>query len=134
MVWWKILVKSRLDEESCNNLVTGASKALHLYVVLLLNRWDLENGRRCGTYRTAYRGKRFKSSDIAYLSSALIEFYQRNKASMSILKNVWNVFGKQSMVDDTFTASFWNWNWIRFKQAELNYILDSNAGLATKIM
>lgn len=87
---------------------------------------------------TGAKGLNLAASDIAYLSSALIEFYQRNSTqgideySEKCLKRVWKAerfsWWMTHLLHRFETETEFDH---KIKQAELNYILDSNAGLTT---
>ncbi len=142
--FWSEL-KSRLDEESCNNLVTGASieksiAPLRSFVTepMRFGKLFLAGDAAHIVPPTGAKGLNLAASDIAYLSSALIEFYQRNSTqgideySEKCLKRVWKAerfsWWMTHLLHRFETETEFDH---KIKQAELNYILDSNAGLTT---
>lgn len=142
--FWNEL-KSRLDEKSRQNLVTGESieksiAPLRSFVTepMRFGKLFLAGDAAHIVPPTGAKGLNLAASDIAYLSSALIDFYRDHSTqgideySEKCLKRVWKAerfswwmthllhrFDAESEFDH------------KIKQAELNYILDSNAGLTT---
>lgn len=138
-------LKNRLDAESRNNLVTGPSieksiAPLRSFVTepMRFGKLFLAGDAAHIVPPTGAKGLNLAASDIAYLSEALIEFYSKNSEegiiqySEKCLKRVWKAerfswwmthllhrFEGESDFD------------LKIKQAELAYILGSEAGQTT---
>ena len=138
-------LKNRLDTESRNNLVTGPSieksiAPLRSFVTepMRFGKLFLAGDAAHIVPPTGAKGLNLAASDIAYLSEALIEFYSKNSEeginqySEKCLKRVWKAerfswwmthllhrFEGESDFD------------LKIKQAELAYILGSEAGQTT---
>ncbi|WOE32494.1 MULTISPECIES: 4-hydroxybenzoate 3-monooxygenase [unclassified Acinetobacter] len=139
--FWEEL-KNRLDPESREKLVTGESieksiAPLRSFVTepMRFGKLFLAGDAAHIVPPTGAKGLNLAASDIAYLSQALIEFYRHgsekgiNEYSEKCLKRVWKA--------ERF--SWWMTHLLhrfetetefehKIKQAELSYILDSQAG------
>lgn len=142
--FWEEL-KLRLDPESREKLVTGASleksiAPLRSFVTepMRFGKLFLAGDAAHIVPPTGAKGLNLAASDIAYLASALIEYYQYGSEqgieqySEKCLQRVWKA--------ERF--SWWMTNLLhdfegdtafekKLKQAELNYVLGSEAGQAT---
>lgn len=142
--FWEEL-KRRLDPESREKLVTGASleksiAPLRSFVTepMRFGKLFLAGDAAHIVPPTGAKGLNLAASDIAYLASALIEYYQQDSAqgieqySEKCLQRVWKA--------ERF--SWWMTNLLhdfeadtafekKLKQAELNYVLGSEVGQAT---
>ncbi len=142
--FWEEL-KNRLDPESREKLVTGESieksiAPLRSFVTepMRFGKLFLAGDAAHIVPPTGAKGLNLAASDIAYLSQALIDFYQDgsekgiNEYSEKCLKRVWKA--------ERF--SWWMTHLLhrfetetefehKIKQAELSYILDSQAGKTT---
>lgn len=142
--FWQEL-KNRLDPESREKLVTGPSieksiAPLRSFVTepMRFGQLFLAGDAAHIVPPTGAKGLNLAASDIAYLSQALIEFYQTGSQqgieqySENCLKRVWKA--------ERF--SWWMTHLLhrfetetefehKIKQAELSYILNSQAGLTT---
>ena len=142
--FWQEL-KNRLDPESREKLVTGPSieksiAPLRSFVTepMRFGQLFLAGDAAHIVPPTGAKGLNLAASDIAYLSEALIEFYQTGlqqgieQYSENCLKRVWKA--------ERF--SWWMTHLLhrfetetefehKIKQAELSYILNSQAGLTT---
>lgn len=138
-------LKNRLDKESREKIVTGASieksiAPLRSFVTepMRFGKLFLAGDAAHIVPPTGAKGLNLAASDIAYLSHALIDFYHNDSEkgieeySEKCLKRVWKAerfswwmthllhrFDSESEFDH------------KIKQAELSYILESNAGLTT---
>lgn len=138
-------LKNRLDKESREKIVTGASieksiAPLRSFVTepMRFGKLFLAGDAAHIVPPTGAKGLNLAASDIAYLAHALIDFYHNDSEkgieeySEKCLKRVWKAerfswwmthllhrFDSESEFDH------------RIKQAELSYILESNAGLTT---
>lgn len=140
-----IELKNRLDDESCKNLVTGASieksiAPLRSFVTepMRFGKLFLAGDAAHIVPPTGAKGLNLAASDIAYLSKAFIEFYLHgseqgiDRYSEKCLKRVWKAerfsWWMTHLLHRFETESEFDH---KIKQAELSYILDSNAGLTT---
>lgn len=138
-------LKNRLDQESCEHLVTGPSieksiAPLRSFVTepMRFGNLFLAGDAAHIVPPTGAKGLNLAASDIAYLSSALIEYYLKgskqgiDEYSEKCLKRVWKA--------ERF--SWWMTNLLhrfenesefdlKIKHAELTYILGSEAGQTT---
>ncbi|MCH7393360.1 4-hydroxybenzoate 3-monooxygenase [Acinetobacter dispersus] len=142
--FWEEL-KSRLDAESRDNLITGSSieksiAPLRSFVTepMRFGKLFLAGDAAHIVPPTGAKGLNLAASDIAYLSSALIQYYVEgsdqgiNEYSEKCLQRVWKA--------ERF--SWWMTHLLhrfetetefehKIKQAELSYILGSTAGKTT---
>lgn len=142
--FWQEL-KARLDADSVKNLVTGPSieksiAPLRSFVIepMRFGQLFLAGDAAHIVPPTGAKGLNLAASDIAYLSSALIEFYRSgskqgiDEYSEKCLKRIWKAerfswwmthllhrFESESEFD------------LKMKQAELAYVLGSEAGQTT---
>ncbi|MDQ9010836.1 4-hydroxybenzoate 3-monooxygenase [Acinetobacter gerneri] len=138
-------LKNRLDEESRENLVTGPSieksiAPLRSFVTepMRFGQLFLAGDAAHIVPPTGAKGLNLAASDIAYLSSALIEFYKENSSkgideySEKCLKRVWKAerfsWWMTHLLHRFETESDFD---LKIKQAELAYILGSEAGQTT---
>lgn len=138
-------LKNRLDYESCKNLVTGDSieksiAPLRSFVTepMRFGKLFLAGDAAHIVPPTGAKGLNLAASDIAYLSNALIEFYEKNSTqgideySEKCLKRVWKAerfsWWMTHLLHRFETESEFDH---KIKQAELSYILESNAGLTS---
>jgi len=142
--FWGELEK-RLDDESRKNLITGSSieksiAPLRSFVTepMRFGKLFLAGDAAHIVPPTGAKGLNLAASDIAYLSSALIEFYLKDSTegidqySGKCLKRVWKAerfsWWMTHLLHRFETESDFDH---KIKQAELSYILDSKAGLTT---
>lgn len=142
--FWEELGK-RLDEESRKNLVTGASieksiAPLRSFVTesMRFGKLFLAGDAAHIVPPTGAKGLNLAASDIAYLSSAFIEYYLEgseqgiNEYSEKCLKRVWKAerfsWWMTHLLHRFETESEFD---LKIKQAELAYILSSEAGQTT---
>lgn len=138
-------LKNRLDHESRKNLVTGDSieksiAPLRSFVTepMRFGKLFLAGDAAHIVPPTGAKGLNLAASDIAYLSNALIEFYEKNSTqgideySEKCLKRVWKAerfsWWMTHLLHRFETESEFDH---KIKQAELSYILESNAGLTS---
>lgn len=142
--FWEEL-KNRLDAESRENLVTGPSieksiAPLRSFVTepMRFGHLFLAGDAAHIVPPTGAKGLNLAASDIAYLSSALIEYYINNSEqgiieySEKCLKRVWKAerfsWWMTHLLHRFETESDFD---LKIKQAELAYILGSEAGQTT---
>ncbi|MCX5468934.1 4-hydroxybenzoate 3-monooxygenase [Acinetobacter nematophilus] len=142
--FWNEL-KNRLDDESRENLVTGVSleksiAPLRSFVTepMRFGKLFLAGDAAHIVPPTGAKGLNLAASDIAYLSHALIDFYLNDSEkgiqeySEKCLKRVWKAerfsWWMTHLLHRFETESEFDH---KIKQAELSYILESNAGLTT---
>ncbi|MCU4419204.1 4-hydroxybenzoate 3-monooxygenase [Acinetobacter bereziniae] len=142
--FWNEL-KNRLDEESREKIVTGASleksiAPLRSFVTepMRFGKLFLAGDAAHIVPPTGAKGLNLAASDIAYLSHALIDFYHNDSEkgieaySEKCLKRVWKAerfsWWMTHLLHRFETESEFDH---KIKQAELSYILESNAGLTT---
>lgn len=142
--FWGELEK-RLDDESRKSLIKGSSieksiAPLRSFVTepMRFGKLFLAGDAAHIVPPTGAKGLNLAASDIAYLSSALIEFYLKDSTegidqySEKCLKRVWKAerfsWWMTHLLHRFETESDFDH---KIKQAELNYILDSKAGLTT---
>ena len=138
-------LEKRLDDESRKNLITGSSieksiAPLRSFVTepMRFGKLFLAGDAAHIVPPTGAKGLNLAASDIAYLSSALIEFYLKDSTegidqySGKCLKRVWKAerfsWWMTHLLHRFETESDFDH---KIKQAELSYILDSKAGLTT---
>ena len=138
-------LKNRLDTESRENLVTGPSieksiAPLRSFVTepMRFGKLFLAGDAAHIVPPTGAKGLNLAASDIAYLSNALIEYYMNNSEqgineySEKCLKRVWKAerfsWWMTHLLHRFETESDFD---IKIKQAELAYILGSEAGKTT---
>lgn len=142
--FWNEL-KNRLDSESQKNLITGPSieksiAPLRSFVTepMRFGNLFLAGDAAHIVPPTGAKGLNLAASDIAYLSSALIEYYLNSSKqgldeySEKCLKRVWKAerfsWWMTHLLHHFETESDFD---IKIKQAELDYILESEAGKKT---
>lgn len=142
--FWGELEK-RLDDESRKSLIKGSSieksiAPLRSFVTepMRFGKLFLAGDAAHIVPPTGAKGLNLAASDIAYLSSALIEFYLKDSTegidqySEKCLKRVWKAerfsWWMTHLLHRFETESDFDH---KIKQAELSYILDSKAGLTT---
>lgn len=142
--FWEEL-KSRLDAESVKNLVTGPSieksiAPLRSFVTepMRFGHLFLAGDAAHIVPPTGAKGLNLAASDIAYLSSALIEFYATgskqgiDEYSEKCLKRIWKAerfsWWMTHLLHRFESDSEFD---LKIKQAELAYVLDSTAGQTT---
>lgn len=142
--FWNEL-KNRLDPESQEKLVTGPSieksiAPLRSFVTepMRFGKLFLAGDAAHIVPPTGAKGLNLAASDIAYLSSALIQYYQEgseqgiNDYSEKCLQRVWKAkrfsWWMTHLLHRFETESEFDH---KIKQAELNYILGSEAGQTT---
>lgn len=142
--FWNEL-KNRLDDESRENLVTGVTieksiASLRSFVTepMRFGKLFLAGDAAHIVPPTGAKGLNLAASDIAYLSHALIDFYLNDSEkgieeySEKCLKRVWKAerfsWWMTHLLHRFETESEFDH---KIKQAELSYILESNAGLTT---
>lgn len=138
-------LKNRLDPESREKLITGLSieksiAPLRSFVTepMRFGKLFLAGDAAHIVPPTGAKGLNLAASDIAYLSSALIEYYNRdseegiNEYSEKCLKRVWKAerfsWWMTHLLHRFETESDFD---LKIKQAELAYILGSKAGQTT---
>jgi p-hydroxybenzoate 3-monooxygenase len=142
--FWREL-RRRLDEEGCARLVTGPSleksiAPLRSFVAepLRFGRLFLAGDAGHIVPPTGAKGLNLAATDVKVLSSALVEFYrERSEAGVDryserCLRRIWRAerfswwftMLTHRFPDDGATAA-------RFQEAELDYVLHSEAGLRT---
>lgn len=138
-------LKKRLDPESAAALVTGPSieksiAPLRSFVTepMRFGKLFLAGDAAHIVPPTGAKGLNLAASDIAYLSEALIEFYQQGSErgimqySEKCLKRVWKAerfsWWMTQMLHRFESESEFD---IKMKQAELSYLLGSSAGQTT---
>lgn len=138
-------LKNRLDPESREKLVTGPSieksiAPLRSFVTepMRFGKLFLAGDAAHIVPPTGAKGLNLAASDIAYLSSALIEYYQNgseqgiDEYSEKCLQRVWKAerfsWWMTHLLHRFETESEFDH---KIKQAELSYVLGSNAGQTT---
>ncbi len=138
-------LKNRLDDESRQNLVTGPSieksiAPLRSFVTepMRFGKLFLAGDAAHIVPPTGAKGLNLAASDIAYLSSALIEYYAQgseqgiDEYSEKCLKRVWKAerfsWWMTHLLHRFETESEFD---LKIKQAELAYVLGSEAGQTT---
>lgn len=141
--FWEEL-KRRLDPESREKLVTGASleksiAPLRSFVTepMRFGKLFLAGDAAHIVPPTGAKGLNLAASDIAYLASALIEYYQQGSVqgieqySEKCLQRVWKAerfsWWMTNLLHDFETDSEFE---KKLKQAELSYVLSSEVGQA----
>ncbi len=142
--FWEEL-KNRLDTESVKNLVTGPSieksiAPLRSFVTepMRFGQLFLAGDAAHIVPPTGAKGLNLAASDIAYLSSALVEFYTTgsqqgiDEYSEKCLKRIWKAerfsWWMTHLLHRFESDSEFD---LKIKQAELAYVLDSEAGQTT---
>ncbi|MCG2573065.1 4-hydroxybenzoate 3-monooxygenase [Acinetobacter sp. ME22] len=142
--FWEEL-KRRLDPESREKLVTGVSleksiAPLRSFVTepMRFGKLFLAGDAAHIVPPTGAKGLNLAASDIAYLASALIEYYRQGSVqgieqySEKCLQRVWKAerfsWWMTNLLHDFETDSEFE---KKLKQAELNYVLSSEVGQAT---
>lgn len=138
-------LKNRLDPESCEKLVTGASieksiAPLRSFVTepMRFGKLFLAGDAAHIVPPTGAKGLNLAASDIAYLSSALVEYYAEgseqgiDEYSEKCLQRVWKAerfsWWMTHLLHRFETESEFDH---KIKQAELSYVLGSIAGRTT---
>lgn len=138
-------LKNRLDAESVKNLVTGVSieksiAPLRSFVTepMRFGQLFLAGDAAHIVPPTGAKGLNLAASDIAYLSSALVEFYATGSEqgieeySEKCLKRIWKAerfsWWMTHLLHRFESDSEFD---LKIKQAELAYVLDSEAGQTT---
>lgn len=138
-------LKNRLDTESAKNLVTGVSieksiAPLRSFVTepMRFGQLFLAGDAAHIVPPTGAKGLNLAASDIAYLSSALVEFYATGSEqgieeySEKCLKRIWKAerfsWWMTHLLHRFESDSEFD---LKIKQAELAYVLDSEAGQTT---